>query len=329
MTMEQGFSRVKEIAEKMKEDRESGLAPSSATPTVREFMSWFGYARRGLWVVERIREELEANDLHTEPDFQHAYVDGPISFRDSSVSTPPADSTLRVDILEAAHNPPTTVAPSHDLKTAITQMMSNDFSQIPVMEGQREVKGIITWESIGSKTAMGQISDDVKVYMERAEIIDGQQPFFDAVSVIARTGYVLVRGQDNIITGIVTASDLNDQFLQLAEPFLLVGEIESHIRRVIHGRFTREELVGLSNASDNQTIDHIANLTFGDYCRLLEDPTRWEKLNLPFERTVFVKLLHEIRDIRNNVMHFNPDGLDPEEVRKLRNASRFFQRLAH
>ena len=116
---------------------------------------------------------------------------------------------------------------------------------------------------------MGQISDDVKVYMERAEIIDGQQPFFDAVSVIARTGYVLVRGRENIITGIVTASDLNDQFLQLAEPFLLVGEIESHISRVIHGQFTPEELVDISRASDNQTIDHIADLTFGDYCRLL------------------------------------------------------------
>ena len=110
----------------------------------------------------------------------------------------------------------------------------------------------------------------------------------------------------------------------MAEPFLLVGEIESHIRRVIHGRFTREELVGISKASDNQTIDHIANLAFGDYCRLLEDPTRWEKLSLKFERTVFVELLHEIRNIRNNVIHFNPNGLVPEDVRKLRNTSRFF-----
>ena len=98
----------------------------------------------------------------------------------------------------------------------------------------------------------------------------------------------LVKGQNNIITGIVTASDLNDQFLQLAEPFLPVGEIESHIRRVIHGQFTREELADIPKASDEQTIDHIANLTFGDYCRLLEDPTKWEKLSLKFERTVFV-----------------------------------------
>ena len=54
-----------------------------------------------------------------------------------------------------------------------------------------------------------------------------------------------------------------------------------------------------------------------------------ERLNLPFDKIAFVNLLHDIRNIRNNVMHYNPDGLDPEETRKLRNTSRFFQRLAH
>ena len=329
MTMEQGLARLKEIAQKMQEDRDKGLAPSPPIPTVREFMSWFGYARRGLWFVERVREELEANGLHTEPDFQQAYVDGPIAFLDSSASTPPADSTLRVGILKAAHNSPVSVTPNDDLKKAITHMMSNDFSQIPVMEGQRQVKGMLTWESIGSKTALGQTGDDVKHYMDTAEIIEGERPLFDAVSVIARTGYVLVRGKDNLITGIITASDLNEQFLQLAEPFLLVGEIESHIRRLIHGKFKREDIIDISQYPDSQTIDHIADMTFGDYCRLLEDQSKWTRLNLQFDKTVLVKQLHEIRDIRNNVMHFNPDGLDPEDVRKLRNASHFFQRLAH
>ena len=312
----------------MEEDRDKGLVPSPPTPTVREFMSWFGYSRRGLWFVEKIRQELEANGLHTDPDFQHAYVDGPITFRDSSVSTPPADSTLRVDILEAAHNRPTSVTPNDDLHTAITHMMSNDFSQIPVMESQWTVKGMLTWESIGSRTALGQTGKEVRLYMETAEIIEGQRPLFDAVSVIARTGYILVKGRDNAITGIVTASDLNDQFLQLAEPFLLVGEIENHIRRIIHGKFTREELDSVSQIPDTQPIDHIANMTFGDYCRLLQDPSKWGKLNLEVDKTVFVKQLNEIRGIRNNVMHFNPDGLDPRDVQKLRNASRFLQRLA-
>lgn len=325
--MEQGLTRLKEIADKMQEDRTKGLEPSSPTPTVREFLSWFGYERRGIWFVEKIRGELESYGLHTEPDFQHAYVDSPISFLDSSVVTPPADSTLRVDILKAAHNPPTSVTPNNGLNTAITHMMSNEFSQLPVMEGQR-VKGMLTWESIGSRTALGQTGGEVRHYMVTAEVIDGQRPLFEAVSVIARTGYVLVSG-NGLITGIVTASDLNEQFLQLAEPFLLVGEIESHIRRIIHGKFTRDGLVSISHLPDGQPIDHIAGMTFGDYCRLLEEPGRWQKVNLPFDRAVFIKQLHEIRDLRNNVMHFNSDGLDPDDVRKLRTLSRFFQRLAH
>ena len=327
--MDQGFERLDEIAQKIKEDRDKGLAPNAPTPTVREFMSWFGYARRGIWFVDRVRGKLEVLGLHTEPDFQHAYVDGQISFRDSSVSTPPADSTLRVEILEVAHNYPTLVKPNHSLSAAITHMMSNDFSQIPVMTGPHDVKGIITWESIGTNTALGITGKEVRHFMAPAEIIEGQRPLFDAVNVIARTGYVLVKSDNGSITGIVTASDLNELFIQLAEPFLLVGEIESHIRRIIHGKFTSAELSSITGPSVGENNDHITDLTFGDYCRLLEDESKWVKLNLQFERTVFVRQLHEIREIRNNVMHFNPDGLAPEDIGRLRNSSRFFQRLAH
>ena len=165
--------------------------------------------------------------------------------------------------------------------------------------------------------------------MDAAEIVESQRPLFDAVRAIARVGYVLVKGQDQTITGIVTATDINELFLELTEPFLLIGEIESHIRRIVHGKFTREELITLSQLPDGHAIDRVANLTLGDYCRLLENPVGWEKLNLPFEQTAFVGRLHEIRNIRNHVMHFNLDGLDPEDVLKLRNASRLFQRLAH
>ena len=329
MTMEQGLQRLRELASTMKERRDNGLAPSPTRPTVREFMSWFGYSRRGLWFVERVREELENQGLHTDPDFQHAYIDSEISLLDSSITTPPPDNTLRIDILPAAHNGPLRVDPDADLKTAITHMMANDFSQIPVMTGPRNVKGMITWESIGAKTAMGQTGHEVRHYMDAAEVIESEQSLFDAVRVVAGTGYVLVKDPDNTITGIVTASDLNELFLQLTEPFLLLGEIESHVRRIIHGKFTEEELVGVTQSSHAQTIGHIANLTLGDYCHLLQDATRWERLHLDFDRSVVTKQLDEVREIRNNVMHFNPEGLDPRDVVSLRSASRFFQRLAY
>ncbi len=329
MTMEQGIQRLQELARTMREQRDNGLAPSHPKPTVREFISWFGYSRRGLWFVEKVREELETRGLHTDPDFQHAYIDSEIALLDSSVSTPPPDNALRIDILPAAHNRPLSVNPNDALRTAITHMMANDFSQVPVMVGPRDVKGMITWESIGAKNAMGQPGHEARHYMEAAEVIEGQRSLFEAVGIVARTGYVLVKGPENTITGIVTSSDLSSLFLQLAEPFLLVGEVESHVRRIIHGRFTGEELVGTTESSRDRTIDHIANLTLGDYCHLLEDVARWERLDIALDRSVVMKQLDAVREIRNNVMHFNPEGLDPEDVPRLRNASRFFQLLAH
>ena len=47
---------------------------------------------------------------------------------------------------------------------------------------------------------------------------------------------VLVRNGDRIVTGIVTATDLSGLFRQLAGPFLFIGEIEGHLRNLIHGK---------------------------------------------------------------------------------------------
>ena len=98
--MEQGLQKLQGIAARMKEEREQGLAPNPPAPTVREFISWFGFQRRGSWLIGRVRDELEVLGLHTEPDFENAYIDSTICFGDSAVSPPPSDGTLRVDALD-------------------------------------------------------------------------------------------------------------------------------------------------------------------------------------------------------------------------------------
>jgi hypothetical protein len=46
----------------------------------------------------------------------------------------------------------------------------------------------------------------------------------------------LVQAPDRTICGIVTAADFSEQFRILAEPFVLIGEIENNIRKLIHGK---------------------------------------------------------------------------------------------
>jgi hypothetical protein len=138
----------------------------------------------------------------------------------------------------------------------------------------------------------------------------------------------IVRGNGNRITGIVTASDLSLQFQQLAEPFLLLGEIENHIRRILGENFSTEELASLRDPSDgHRKIAGVADLSFGEYIRLLENDARWKKIKISIDRAVFCGQLDKVREIRNDVMHFDPDGIPPADLERLRDFAHFLQRL--
>jgi len=95
-----------------------------------------------------------------------------------------------------------------DVAKAVTLMLEYDFSQLPVMQGEREVKGV------------------------------------------------------------VTSSDLSLQFQTLAEPFLLLREIELHIRRVVKGRITAEDFCVLDTPlQQNRQLQEIEDLSPGEYVK--------------------------------------------------------------
>ena len=127
----------------------------------------------------------------------------------------------------------------------------------------------------------------------------------------------------------MTTSDLSEQFGHLSEPFLLVGEIENHIRSLIDGKFTAEELAANRDPSDEEReVERVDELTQGEYKRLLENPKHWEKLNLiAMDRKGFVQQLENVRQIRNRVMHFEPDGLEEEDLEILRRFTDLLRKL--
>jgi CBS domain-containing protein len=320
--------------------------------SVRTFLSWFGAQRRGSFVVYLINETLRGLKLATNPDFEYAYIDSEITFipREQKTSegagaAAPAvpiaeaaagsfiggvvqDPTYRIGKLPSANNPPLSVQFENDLNVATTLMLSHDFSQLPVMQNERQVKGIVTWSSIGSRMSLGRTCSKVRDCIEQAFEVSSEISLFAAIDLIVRNQYVLVRDVEGKISGIVTTSDLSLQFGQLGEPFLLAGEIEQHIRRLIHNKFTNKELEAAKYPGDSErTVMNVADLTLGEYVRLLENKDNWKKLNLNVDQTVFVKELQEIRDIRNDIMHFDPDGISDQERSTLRRFVAFMQEL--
>jgi CBS domain-containing protein len=325
---------------------------------VKELLSWFNAQRRGVLVIREIRAALKKAKLITVPDFEVAYIDQRIKLK----PTPPTDnkkpqtakevvieehSTVpdstsnavvggsvldpapRIGMLEAANTKPVSVKLDTDLKEAVTIMALRGFSQLPVMPGERTVDGLISWRSIGNarmqnKTACERVRD----CLESVEIVNFDMHLFEAVKIIAEKDVVLVRDSENKISGVVTTSDISVQFGALSEPFLLLSEIENHIRRIIDGKFSLEELKAARNPADaDRKIENVANLTFGEYIRLLDTPKNWERLNFHLDRVECIKRLREVGRIRNDVMHFHPDGISPEDLDLLRETRKFLQAL--
>ncbi|MBX3269761.1 MAG: hypothetical protein KF729_05850 [Sandaracinaceae bacterium] len=55
----------------------------------------------------------------------------------------------------------------------------------------------------------------------------------------------------------------------------------------------------------------------------------WRKVGLPLDRATFVRELDEVRQIRNDVMHFDPDGLSDEQRRRLKELGELMRRVVH
>jgi hypothetical protein len=92
---------------------------------------------------------------------------------ETTLSEPP-DPTFRIGSLPAANKLLTTVGQDDALTKAVTKMLQFDYSQLPIMHGEREVKGMISWKSIASRYAVGGKCGTVQDCREDAQVVDGK-----------------------------------------------------------------------------------------------------------------------------------------------------------
>ena len=150
-------------------------------------------------------------------------------------------------------------------------------------------------------------------------------PLLEAIKTVIKEEIVLVQKKDKSLSGIVTITDISSQFFTLTEPFLLLEKIENLIRLLLDGKFLLEDLKSI--CSEYEKAEFIDDLTFGQYIRLIENETNFQKLNLNIERVPFIKQLDKIRIIRNDIMHFDPEGITTEQRDDLNNMANFLTEL--
>lgn len=306
--------------------RQAAAAP--VTLSIRELLAVWGFRARTYDSVARVERDLSAAGLRCAP----ALGDGGLGTRvcvsvppqagEGSPSVPDADPgrrekdqplelpsfTLRVGDIPSAVGGVVSVGPNQTFDDARFLMVRHGYSQLPVMSGPRTLKGAVTWQTILS-AGLG------KPDVELADVIDPfprvvyeAEELLGLIATIHDAGFVLVRGTDQRITGIVTGADLANQFGDLTTPFFQLGDIEGRLRRCIGRKFGIQEI---RDAVADPDLESVGAMTFGQYVILLQEPARWERMRWPgVPRKLFIQDLDEVREIRNRVMHF---GKQPEQ----------------
>jgi predicted transcriptional regulator len=240
------------------------------------------------------------------------------------------DATLRVSMLEAANTKPTSISDEKSIADAIEIMLDRDLSQLPVMTTPSVVRGVVSWHSLCLWFLQGgNPQAKVKHCMEPPpRPLPSDTPLLTAIGEIGRHQYVLIRGKNNLISGIVTASDLSNELGRLSEPFIFLMEIENHIRGILGGRFTVQELVNACRDKDRK-VEGLDDLTFGDYSYLLRQEPNWQKLGFRIPLRRFVPCLDKIGKIRNDVVHFRlkPKDLMQQDLDELRKFADYLRKL--
>lgn len=323
--------------------------------TVRELLASEGHARRGKHVMRKISAALKKYKLVSEPDFNAVHIDSAILLKkktnansgrkhiaredapNSSISLSSKDDSerdvlLTIGQLDAANKTPVFITKSDKIEKAITLLMQHDVSHLVVSQNQRQAEGLVSWKSIGQARASRHQDKSVLDCMERHPVtLSYSSPLFDAVRDVVNRGAVIVKNSENLISGLVTPAEIAQQFISLSEPFLYLEQCESHLREMLRKAAPKiellREMVDPRDENRKGSIKEVDDLTFGETIRAIGDERIWPVLNLALDRKTFIAGLDDIRDVRNTVMHFHPDGISNDEQIRLHKTRRMLQIL--
>ncbi|MFU8772740.1 MAG: CBS domain-containing protein, partial [Anaerolineales bacterium] len=161
---------------------------------------------------------------------------------------------------------PVSVNKSDPISTALTIMLENDYSQLPVLDDQDQILGMITYKNILRALKYYQADLDelvVKNAIESADKFDLEDDIFDILPSLLANNAVLITGMGEQLIGIVTNYDTTEYFRKRSEDLMIIEEIELNIRDLIHLTFENDDgIINNENLqkSINRITDHIDDL---------------------------------------------------------------------
>ncbi|UCM87239.1 CBS domain-containing protein [Streptomyces marincola] len=329
-------------------DEETLLALKGTRITVAELLALFGTRVRNDQSVLIITQCLRDAGLSTLPDFANcnkqtdvhivaltsvgaAAPEEPDDLDDGLAAGALPQHSFRIGDLPAARGGVESVPPTASLTQATYLMRMKNYSQLPVIEGQSTLRGVVTWSSVARMYETGQAPLLANAWVPDPPVAESHQEFFSQLPQVSAHGYLLVRGTDGgRFTGIVTAADITERFDATAWPFFVIGEIEYRLRKCLGTKLSADAIRAVQEKGAGQPTGQIADLMFGGYVKLLDGDQKstslraaadqnWAALGWGgVDRIQFVHQLDRVRRIRNKIAHFDPEPLSQQLNDELR-----------
>lgn len=222
-----------------------------------------------------------------------------------------------------------TIRQTAKVREALAQMAQGDFSQLPVVDEQGNLVGLISEQTI-TRTYY-HVDENVSLFdltvdhcMAPAVTLNIDADIFEALDRLQRT-YAIVITENRKPVGLLTFYDTTHFFRNLTEGLIFVEDIEITLRQYIEDIYTTEQrreqatinAFGMDGAKPRRDYE---SLTLGQYINLITHPKNWPDFE-PFlaPTNLFRTLLDGVRETRNHLAHFRGE-LDQLQFDQLRRA---------
>jgi CBS domain-containing protein len=205
------------------------------------------------------------------------------------------------------------------IRDALECMIENDFTQLPVVDKDGDLVGIISEQRIIRMyyhLIEGVSLLDLKVdhCIAPAVTLPPDRDLFEALNRLKGNDvFAIVITKNNKPVGILTDYDMTQFFRDFSEGLIFVEDIEVTLRQYIEKAFPEEHsmMAALMAAfkpdrrDSSKPAKEYEKLSFYDYIQLITNERNWPKFKGIFEPIdMFVKLMEPVMDTRNKLAHF-------------------------
>jgi CBS domain-containing protein len=338
------------MADSRRPTREELLALKGRSLRTSDLLTMFGTRVRNHHTVPMIQEALHEAGLDTHPSFttcglttemlvvaKTLVVEAEDEAEEEVLPGTLPQQSFKIGDVPSARNGVESVNSSALLSTVTHTMRQKNYSQLPVIDGLADLKGVITWDSIAARYEKGEVPTlATAMIRDDLPLAEVHQELFTRLPELQRCGYLLVRENNGTFAGIITGADITARFHKLAQPFFLVGEIEFRIRRCLGPKLAGDPVRALGK---KYQLGDFSRLMFGDYVKLLATDqqdarlaqlaeTNWATLGWTgVNQAQFVAQLDRVRAIRNQIAHFDEQPLTEQQTDELYQFSGLLKQL--